>query len=42
MHEPNGEYQQGREDEAAERDGRFARTDETARTDEPTTTRRDA
>ena len=41
MHEP--EYEQGREDEAAARDGRFARTDETARTDEPApTTRRSA
>jgi FtsZ-interacting cell division protein ZipA len=34
MHEPSSEYEQGREDEA--RDGRFARGDETARTDEPT------
>jgi hypothetical protein len=42
MHEPETEYQQGREDEAAMREGRFERTDETARTDEPTTTRRDA
>jgi len=42
MHEPDTEYQQGREDEAAMREGRFERTDETARTDEPTTTRRDA
>jgi hypothetical protein len=44
MHEPEGEYEHGREDEAAEREGRFARSDETARTDEPTTTtpRRDA
>ena len=43
MHEPDTEYQQGREDEAAMREGRFARDDETARTDEPTTTpRRDA
>jgi FtsZ-interacting cell division protein ZipA len=41
MHEPETEYQQGREDEAAMREGRFERTDETARTDEPTTTRRD-
>src|SRR4051794_10189498 len=41
MHEPAGEYEQGREDEAAMREGRFARDDETARTDEPTTTRRD-
>lgn len=38
MHEPGGEYAQGREDEAAEREGRFARDEETARTDEPTTT----
>src|SRR3954453_9255672 len=36
MHEPAGEYEQGREDEAAMREGRFARDDETARTDEPT------
>jgi FtsZ-interacting cell division protein ZipA len=35
MHEPESEYQQGREDEAAVREGRFARDDETARTDEP-------
>jgi hypothetical protein len=42
MHEPETEYQQGREDEAAMREGRFSRDDETARTDEPTTTRRDA
>ena len=42
MHEPETEYQQGREDEAAAREGRFERTDETARTDEATTTRRDA
>jgi hypothetical protein len=42
MHEPETEYQQGREDEAAEREGRFARTDETARTDEPTSTRRES
>jgi hypothetical protein len=42
MHEPETEYEHGREDEAAMRDGRFERTDETARTDEPTTTRRDA
>jgi FtsZ-interacting cell division protein ZipA len=42
MHEPETEYQHGREDEAAAREGRFARDDDTARTDEPTTTRRDA
>jgi FtsZ-interacting cell division protein ZipA len=42
MHEPETEYQHGREDEAAMREGRFSRDDETARTDEPTTTRRDA
>jgi FtsZ-interacting cell division protein ZipA len=42
MHEPETEYQQGREDEAAMREGRFSREDEAARTDEPTTTRRDA
>jgi hypothetical protein len=42
MHEPETEYQQGREDEAAMREGRFSRDDETARTDEPSTTRRDA
>jgi type II secretory pathway pseudopilin PulG len=42
MHEPETDYQQGREDEAAMREGRFSRTDETARTDEPTTTRRDS
>jgi TolA-binding protein len=35
MHEPAGEYQQGREDEAAAREGRFERDDETARADEP-------
>jgi FtsZ-interacting cell division protein ZipA len=40
MHEPETEYRQGREDEAAMREGRFARDDETARTDEPA--RRDA
>ena len=40
MHEPETEYQHGREDEAAMREGRFARDDETARTDEPA--RRDA
>jgi FtsZ-interacting cell division protein ZipA len=39
MHEPeSGEYVQGREDEAAMREGRFTREDEAARTDEPTTT----
>ena len=32
MHEPDTEYQQGREDEAAARDGRFERTDEPAST----------
>jgi FtsZ-interacting cell division protein ZipA len=37
----NTEYEQGREDEARMREGRFARDDETARTDEPSTTRRD-
>jgi hypothetical protein len=42
MHEPETEYQQGREDEAAAREGRFARDAETARTDEPTTTRRES
>jgi FtsZ-interacting cell division protein ZipA len=41
MHEPSSEYEHGREDEAREREGRFARDDETARTDEPTSTRRD-
>jgi FtsZ-interacting cell division protein ZipA len=52
MHEPDGtgamgdgtantEYEHGREDEARMREGRFARDDQTARTDEPTTTRRD-
>jgi hypothetical protein len=43
MHEPSGstEYEHGREDEARMREGRFARDDETARTDEPSTTRRD-
>jgi FtsZ-interacting cell division protein ZipA len=42
MHEPGTEYEHGREDEARLREGRFERTDETARTDEPTsTTRRD-
>ena len=51
MHEPGStamgadssstEYEQGREDEARMREGRFARDDATARTDEPTTTRRD-
>jgi FtsZ-interacting cell division protein ZipA len=42
MHEPDTDYEHGREDEAAMREGRFARGDETARTDEPSTTRRDA
>jgi FtsZ-interacting cell division protein ZipA len=42
MHEPAGDYTRGREDEAAMREGRFAREDETAGTDEPTTTRRDS
>lgn len=44
MHEPaGGEYTRGREDEAAMREGRFERDDETARTDEPTqTTRRES
>jgi FtsZ-interacting cell division protein ZipA len=41
MHEPGSEYEHGREDEAAARDGRFERDDTTARADEPTTTRRD-
>jgi FtsZ-interacting cell division protein ZipA len=46
MHEPgttgsSTEYEHGREDEARMREGRFERDDETARTDEPTTTRRD-
>jgi len=40
MHEPGTEYEHGREDEARMREGRFERTDETARTDEPTTTTR--
>jgi hypothetical protein len=42
MHEPDTDYERGREDEASEREGRFARTDETARSDEPTTTRRES
>ena len=42
MHEPAGDYTRGREDEAAIREGRFTREDETARTDDPEpTTRRD-
>jgi FtsZ-interacting cell division protein ZipA len=41
MHEPSSEYEHGREDEARARDGRFERDDAEARTDEPTTTRRD-
>ena len=40
MHEPDSEYEQGREDEARTRESRFGRDDETARTDEPTTTQR--
>ena len=40
MHEPDTAYEHGRADEARQRDGRFERTDETARTDEPTTTTR--
>lgn len=39
MHEPSSEYEHGREDEARTREGRFARDDETARTDEPVTRR---
>ena len=35
MHEPGSDYDQGREDEARMQEGRFARDDETARTDEP-------
>jgi hypothetical protein len=35
MHEPETQYEHGREDEAAAREGRFSRDDETARTDEP-------
>jgi FtsZ-interacting cell division protein ZipA len=47
MHEPGAttggtEYQHGREDEAAMREGRFAREGETTPADEPTTTRRDS
>jgi FtsZ-interacting cell division protein ZipA len=42
MHEPDTDYERGREDEAAMREGRFARDDDTARTDEPSATRRDA
>jgi hypothetical protein len=41
MHEPDTDYERGREDEASMRDGRFSRSDETARTDEPSVTRRD-
>jgi FtsZ-interacting cell division protein ZipA len=37
----NTEYEQGREDEASLREGRFGRDDATAQTDEPSTTRRD-
>ena len=36
MHEPRTEYEQGRVDEAAERDGRFARAPESERTEDPT------
>jgi hypothetical protein len=42
MHEPAGDYTRGREDEAAMREGRFAREDGTAHADEPTTTRRES
>jgi FtsZ-interacting cell division protein ZipA len=36
MHEPAGDYEQGRTDEAREREGRFSRPPETERTDDPT------
>jgi FtsZ-interacting cell division protein ZipA len=36
MHEPAGDYEQGRVDEAREREGRFSRPPETERTDDPT------
>lgn len=36
MHEPATEYEQGRVDEASERDGRFARAPESERTEDPT------
>ena len=41
MHEADTEYEHGREDEARMREGRFEREDEPARTDEPSTTRRE-
>ena len=40
MHEPRGDYEQGRVDEAREREGRFARAPESERTDDPTRTGR--
>ena len=40
MHEPRGDYEQGRVDEAREREGRFARPPESERTDDPTRTGR--
>ena len=36
MHEPDTEYEQGRVDEAREREGRFARSPESERTEDPT------
>ena len=35
MHEPDTEYEQGRVDEAREREGRFGRSPETPRTEDP-------
>jgi FtsZ-interacting cell division protein ZipA len=39
MHEPRTEYEQGRVDEASEREGRFGRSPESERTEDPTTRR---
>jgi FtsZ-interacting cell division protein ZipA len=36
MHEPATDYEQGRVDEASEREGRFARSPESERTEDPT------
>jgi FtsZ-interacting cell division protein ZipA len=40
MHEPASDYEQGRVDEAREREGRFARSPESERTDDPSRTGR--
>jgi hypothetical protein len=40
MHEPASDYEQGRVDEARQREGRFARAPESERTDDPSRTGR--